>query len=216
MATADDEMRAAMQHALESSTRVAAVQDKHVAEANAAAAVAAAVDSDGEWETVGKRCSGGGVVTQIISRSRFNFFFKRVSLFVHFMGQHSPRAHLFGVNGDFCSPTGFSFINFASVCAFCVHSFAKGARGACSFSPFWFLAVDFAPDPARDSSRPLQATQGRASAVPLEELLAMSFRKNAVDTGEVSVSHVLQQLPKVRILLSCVSVDFFPLKYGFD
>jgi hypothetical protein len=50
----------------------------------------------------------------------------------------------------------------------------------------------------------------------LEELLAMSFRKNAVDTGEVSVSHVLQQLPKVRILLSCVSVDFFPLKYGFD
>ena len=41
----------------------------------------------------------------------------------------------------------------------------------------------------------------QAPALHLEELLAMSFKKNAVDTGEVSVSHVLQQLPKVIVLL---------------
>jgi hypothetical protein len=167
--SADDEMHAAMMHASHGTERaaVAAVRDE-TAELAAAAAAAAAVgnEADGEWETVGKRgsSSGGGVVTQIISRST------------------TPLALIF-----------------AGSLATSVHR--QGARGACSFSPFWFLAVDFAPDAAQHG----HMTQGVSSAAALlpalhlEELLSQSFKKNAVDTGDVSVSHVLQQLPKVRV-----------------
>ena len=77
----------------------------------------------------------------------------------------------------------------------------QGARGACSFSPFWFLAVDFAPDAAQHGhvTQSCHVTQSVSSGgvVHLEELLAQSFKKNAVEEGDVSVSHVLQQLPKV-------------------
>jgi hypothetical protein len=39
----------------------------------------------------------------------------------------------------------------------------------------------------------------------LEDLLAQSFKKNAVDSGDVSVSHVLQQLPKVSSSMSALA-----------
>jgi hypothetical protein len=74
----------------------------------------------------------------------------------------------------------------------------QGAKGACSFSPFWFLAVDFAPDSFLGKTQPSHTSAAPPTpALHLEDLLAMSFKKNAVDTGDVSVSHVLQQLPKV-------------------
>ena len=74
----------------------------------------------------------------------------------------------------------------------------QGARGACSFSPFWFLAVDFAPDAAQGLAGASSAPQ--TPALHLEDLLARSFKKNAVDSGDVSVSHVLQQLPNVIVV----------------
>ena len=80
----------------------------------------------------------------------------------------------------------------------------QGARGACSFSPFWFLAVDFAPDSVRDSTQHSAAVPA-SPALPLEDLLAQSFKKNAVDSGDVSVSHVLQQLPKVSSNMSALA-----------
>ncbi len=84
------------------------------------------------------------------------------------------------------------------ISSLCLLSVIQGARGACSFSPFWFLAVDFAPDSVHDMTQLSHASAASSpSALHLEDLLALSFKKNAVDTGDVSVSHVLQQLPKV-------------------
>jgi hypothetical protein len=72
LAAADDEMHAAMN---QQRAVVAGLHDDSAAEAKvkakAKAAAASESEADGQWETVGKRSSGGGVVTQIISRSRF-------------------------------------------------------------------------------------------------------------------------------------------------
>lgn len=70
LAAADDEMRSAMTLALDSEQLAAAASGEKEAAAGAKAAVAADGDAGGEWETVGKRGGGGGVVTQVISRSR--------------------------------------------------------------------------------------------------------------------------------------------------
>ena len=74
----------------------------------------------------------------------------------------------------------------------------QGARGACSFSPFWFLAVDFAPDAAQHDhvtpschvTQSCHVTPSVASGgvVRLEELLAQSFKKMAVEEGDVDPS----------------------------
>ncbi len=68
LAAADDEMRAVMSLALDAEPQSPAAQDVSAAEATAAASVSH--EADGEWETVGKRSGGGGLVTQVISRSR--------------------------------------------------------------------------------------------------------------------------------------------------
>jgi hypothetical protein len=120
-----------------------------------------------------------------------------VTLLVDGLRQHTSRPHLLWLIGDFGSPAGITppFSNFSPLH---LQSTFQGARGACSFSPFWFLAVDFAPDSVHDLTQLSHASLSpSAPALHLEDLLAMSFKKNAVDTGDVSVSHVLQQLPKV-------------------
>ncbi len=70
LAAADDEMRSAMSLALDSDHQTVAVAVENESAAGAIAADVADGDADGEWETVGKRSGGGGVVTQVISRSR--------------------------------------------------------------------------------------------------------------------------------------------------
>jgi hypothetical protein len=69
LAAADDEMHAAMSLVIDGQQRavVAGLHDESAAKAVAALES----EADGQWETVGKRSSGGGVVTQVINRSRF-------------------------------------------------------------------------------------------------------------------------------------------------
>ena len=69
LAAADDEMRAVMNLTLDDETRASAsAQDSSAADATIAAAGYS--EAYGEWETVGKRSGGGGLVTQVINRSR--------------------------------------------------------------------------------------------------------------------------------------------------
>jgi hypothetical protein len=76
LAAADDEMRAVMNLTLDDETRASAsAQDSSAADA--AAAAAGCSEADGEWETVGKRSGGGGLVTQVINRSRCDAAAKR-------------------------------------------------------------------------------------------------------------------------------------------
>ncbi len=69
LAAADDEMRSVMNLVLDSELRSAAATVENESAVGAKVS-AAAGNADGEWETVGKRGGGGGVVTQVISRSR--------------------------------------------------------------------------------------------------------------------------------------------------
>ena len=63
---------------------------------------------DGEWETVGKRSGGGGLVTQVISRSRYHAAAQQ-NLSVTFFNetrQHASRSNIFGLVSNICAPPG--------------------------------------------------------------------------------------------------------------
>lgn len=108
LAAADDEMRAAMSVALENGQPAAAAAVEHDPAAGAKAAAAAGSDADGEWETVGKRGGGGGVVTQVISRSRCGGSLFQKPLLFDGLRQHTPRSHILWIAGNFSAPTGIA------------------------------------------------------------------------------------------------------------
>ncbi len=107
-------MRAAMSLALDVEPQSAAAAH----DAPAAEAVAAVnSDVDGEWETVGKRSGGGGLVTQVISRSRYHAAAQQ-NLSVTFFNesrQHASRSNLFGLVSNICAPPG-AWMTLKSVC----------------------------------------------------------------------------------------------------
>ena len=77
LAAADDEMHAAMSLVIDGQQRavVAGLHDESAAKAVAALES----EADGQWETV-----GGGVVTQVINRSRFELCAGQLRLRLHF------------------------------------------------------------------------------------------------------------------------------------